>query len=133
RISDWFREALPGGLPPGDALIVADVDLDVTAVEVGTATPKDPISWLRVASVVAEHSIEGEISRKVQSVGQLAEPAARALELRRILEHDRIAPLQGARIRQLAQVESRGVPSRDLWDAIGTDCGIPNAVALQEL
>ncbi len=133
RVSDWFRSAFPGGLPVGDALIVADVDLDVKAVEVGTASPKSSITWTRIAAVVFQSSAEGEIAQALEAIRKLPEPAAKAAELRAIL--DRIPPtgLQGAKLKYLYQTESRGIPSEDLWSVIGTDVVIPHASSLRDL
>ena len=39
RRPEWLNQAFPSGLPPGDSILIADVDLETRAVEVGTANP----------------------------------------------------------------------------------------------
>lgn len=133
RVSDWFRSAFPGGLPVGDAIIVADVDLDVTTVEVGTASPRSSIRWIRVSAVVAQSSAEGEVAQALETIRKLPEAAAKAAELRTILDSISATGLQQAKLKHLYHTESRGIPSEDLWTAIGSDVVIPNASGLRDL
>jgi hypothetical protein len=133
RTPDWFREALPEGLPPGDGILVADVDLDVKAIEVGTAVPSTPIRWFRLASVVAENSSEGDVAQALKLARKLPEPAARASELRSLLSRAKPSEFQSIRIKHLVEVESRGIPAEDLWNTISTDVVVPHLETLRDL
>lgn len=133
RNSNWLIEVAPDGLPVGDALLIVDVDLDAAAVEVGTAAPRSAVRLVKLASVVGQHSAYADVSVSLEAARALPEGLPRATELRRLLESKDLAPVQRLRVGHLADLERRGVPSSDWWDALGRDCVIDGEVGLQEL
>ena len=50
RKQNWLRDTFPTGLPPTEAILVVDVDLDVTSIETGVTNPGDPLELVRCVS-----------------------------------------------------------------------------------
>lgn len=133
RTPDWMRDALPDGLPPGDAILVADLNLSVTAIEVGTAVPRQPLRLVALASITAEQSMAGNVSATLREIRTRSEPSARAYELTALLERSAADPLQRIRIEHLRRLETEGVPSDVWWAVIGVDCIVPARQDLRQL
>ena len=133
RTPSWLHDTLPDGLPPGDAILVADIDLNATAIEVGTATPQAACQLTLLASVVGEHSSSAELSRALPQVIDLPEGVARAERLRRLLEDSSANLLQRARLNYLYEIERHGQPSKDWWKALGNDCVVAGQNDLRDL
>ncbi len=132
RMSSWLHETLPNGLPAGDAILVADIDLDVTAVEVGTAVPGVSMRLVLLASIVGEHHPASEAARQMAEVRELGQSTARAAQLEELLRRP-LETLQRVRLDQLLTVEARGLPSEELWRELGRDCILPGLSSLREL
>ena len=134
RSENWLRDAFPNGLPPGDIILVVDVDMDVTTVEVGTATPSQAIKLVRLCSIVADASPEFEVTKALMEIDELNSPEAKAQELKSLLTSSSATQLQKTCYDQLYQHERQGAPSDDWWDAIGKDiitAGIPSLIELE--
>jgi len=122
RAPSLLRDSMPDGLPPGDALLVADLNLDATAIEVGTAVPRVACKLVSLASVVGEHSSSVVASRVLRSVASLPEGAARAEQIAQYLATSPTDRLQELRMNYLGDIERRGLPSAHWWSALGDDC-----------
>ena len=133
RTPSWLHDTFPNGLPPGEAILVVDVDLDATALEMGTATPRAACQLTLLASIVGEHASSAEISRALPEVLKLPEGAARAAQLSRLLEEDSTNDLQRARLNHLYTIERRGQPSADWWKALGKDCVVDGQDDIRDL
>lgn len=134
RNSNWLRDAFPEGLPPGDSILVVDVDLDVTTIQVGTASPRPAMRLVRLCSIVSDTSPEFEVSKTLAGIRELNSPEAKAQELKLILKSSDATQLQKICYDQLYQQESRGAPADDWWDAIGKDIvseGVPSLATLE--
>lgn len=133
RIPNWLAERMPSGLPPGDAVLVVDLNLDVTAVEVGTASPRQPLQLVALASVVAEQSPAAEVSARLKQIGTRSEPGAMEQQLSSLLSASGIDPLQRLRIDYLRYLEAEGFASDGWWAALGVDCIIPGRPSIRQL
>ena len=133
RTPNWWHDTFPDGLPSGDAILVVDLDLDATAIEVGTATPRTAYQLTLLASIVGEHASSAEISRALPKVLHLPEGTARAEQLRRLLENGSANELQRARLNHLYTLERRGQPSEDWWKVLGNDCVVDGQDDLRDL
>ena len=119
RQPNWLRDALPQGLPVGDHLLVVDLDLSVTAVEVGTSIPGEPLKLIRLASLVPVTN--SETSRALKSIRTVPDSIARAAQLRYLIATGGASSLQAVRIEQLERLDRRGHPSQDWWETLGED------------
>jgi len=128
----WLRVRFPEGLPSGDSVLIVDVDLDATVVEVGTAAPRASYRLVTLASIVGEHSRTAAASRELGEIGGQLPGGIRAERLARLLHSSAMAPLQEARVRHLRDLERRGLPSDDWWKALGVDCVVPGQENLDE-
>lgn len=115
---------LPQGLPPGDSLLVVDVDLDALAIEVGVSSPAMNTTLVRLADIVAERSSDHERSAAFAAIRHLGEPAARESELRKLADDPKATPLLRLRADQLAAMEHAGASSEQYWEAWGVDCTV---------
>jgi tetratricopeptide (TPR) repeat protein len=132
RMPSWLRDTFPEGLPPGDSVLVFDIDLDATVVEVGTAVPRASHRLVVLGSIVGEHSRTAVVSRELSEVvGQLP-GGIRAERLERLVHSSAMTPLQEARVRHLRDLERRGLPSEDWWKALGFDCVVAGQENLDE-
>ena len=134
RSPNWMRDALPNGMPPGDSLMVVHIDLDVTAVEVDTASPNHAIQLVALKSIVSEHSEHVESARQLEEIRVLGSSDARALELAQILRSPSLTNLQRVRFNYLYEQDRRGLSSTSLWESLGADCvmaGIPPLIDLE--
>lgn len=133
RTPSWLRDSFPEGLPPGDCILVVDVDLDATVVEVGTAAPHASHRLVMLASVVGEHSRAAAVSRELIEIAGQMPGAIRAERLVRLIQSAAMTPIQEARLRYLRDLEQRGLQSVDWWRALGTDCVVAGQENLEEL
>ena len=133
RTPSWLHDTFPDGLPPGEVILVVDINLDATALEVGTATPRAACQLTLLASIVGEHASPAEISRALPEVLNLPEGVAREEQLRRLLEDGSTNELQRARLNCLLDLERRGQPSADWWKALGKDCVVDGQDDLRDL
>jgi tetratricopeptide (TPR) repeat protein len=131
RSPNWLRDALPGGLPPGDAILIADIDLDVTAVEVATAAPGTSLRLVRLSSV--RYLPAGSVTATMDAFRVLPEPAERVTQLARALESKSLDRLQEVRARTLLALDKRGVASTDQWEGLGFDCVLAGVPPLADL
>lgn len=129
---DWLRDALPTGLPPGDSLLVVDVDLNVTAVEVATAVPRQALRLIAAVSVVAENSPSARTSAALKSIAAATASAERAQGLAALASLPKDT-LQRLRIEHLQRLDNDGYPSEDWWRVVGRDCIIPGRPDLRML
>ncbi len=126
-------DSLPDGLPPSDAILVIDLDLDAPAVEVGVAAPAVAAVLVRLAEVRAENDPAAEISKQFARCKSMSEPAAREAALRELLKDSRVTALQRLRGEFLAGVEAKGAPSDAYWQVLGEDCLIRGRPSLRTL
>lgn len=133
RRGEWFYQALPSGLPKGDSILIVDVDLQATAVQVGTATPHPPLKLIRLASITHENSLHFEVSKDLERIREMDEPGLRAHELQQLLKQTRASSLQQTRLEHLHSIESRGLSSSEWWDALGPDCLVHGQPSLRDL
>ena len=131
RQPNWLYDALPNGLPLGDHLLVVDLDLAVTAVEVGTSIPGEPLALVKLASLVPANN--AVVSSAMSSIHAVTEPMSRAAQLSELVDKGMASPLQAIRVEQLESLDRRGSPSEDWWEALGDDCIYDPGPSLNEL
>ena len=131
RQPNWLRDALPRGLPVGDHLLVVDLDLSVTAVEVGTSIPGEPLKLVKLASLVPANNAETSIA--LSSIRAILDPIARAAQLKDLIDTGGTSSLQAIRMEQLEGLDRRGSPSEDWWEALGEDYLYHPGPSLKEL
>lgn len=119
RQPNWLRDALPRGLPAGDHILVVDLDLSVTAIEVGTSLPGEPLKLVKLASLVP--TTNAELSRALSSIRTVPDPIVRAARLKDLIDTGGVTSLQATRMEQLESLDRRGSPSEDWWKALGED------------
>ena len=133
RTPSWLNDTFPDGLPPGDSLLVVDIDLSVTTIQVGTSDPQTSTQLVALASIVGEESSTHEAARGFAEAERQSEGLARATCLAELMNRQALTGLQRERIRYLEERERRGVSSSKWWTALGTDCVIPGHGGLGEL
>ena len=133
RSPNWMTDALPKGMPPGDSLMVVDLDLHTTAVEVDTASPNHSIQLVSLKSIISEKGEYFEASMRLNETRTLDLSDARALELEDILKSPLLTTLQRIRLEHLYEQERRGLSSAELWQALGTECVVDGISSLREL
>lgn len=134
RRPNWLRDTLPNGLPPGDSLLVVDVDLDVTTVQVGTATPRHAFQLVSLRSIIPQLSNELHYVDPIEEIRKIPNSEGRAQELSNLLKSESLTPLQQIRFDYLYGQEKRGLPNEDGWQVLGSDCiaaGIPSLRQLE--
>lgn len=133
RRPEWLHQALPTGLPRGEGILIADVDLEASAVQVGTVSPRHPLKLVTLASITYENSLQFSISKELQDIGQIEEPGVRSHELQQLLNRQQANSLQRTRLTHLQHLDSRGVPSSNWWDVMGNDCLVKEYTRLRDL
>lgn len=134
RNPNWLSKTFPSGLGRGESLLIVDVDLEVRAVQVGTSSPRRPLTLARLASITYEDSLQSAISDDLGRIGKIKEPGVRSYELKTILKRQHANNLQKTRIAFLYDQESRELPIKEWWNALGEDCkitGIPSLTNLE--
>ena len=133
RRPSWMRDALPTGLPAGDNLLVVDLDLDTTAVEVGTADPHFSLQLIALRSLVPEHSEHYATVELLNEIRQHESADVRAVELADLLKSESLTPLQRLRFDLLYEQDRRGLAASDIWDALGHDYVLADIPPLAQL
>ncbi len=134
RTQNWFRDTFPEGLPPGDALLVVDVDLDVTAVETGVANPSHGFELVSLASVVGEFDQRVARSRDLAAACDLGKtPEERANLLQELTTRGYVTKTMRRRADRLLYDASRGLPSESAIAQLGTDCIVDAVGSLEQL
>jgi len=134
RTQNWFRDTFPDGLPLGDAIVVADVDLDVTAVETGIANPSQAFELVSVSAVVGEHDPRAVRSRELSAGCDTSQPVEeRASILRDLAKRPRVTKLMARRIDRLLFDAERGLPSGTAIAQLGADCIVGSVGSLEQL
>lgn len=121
RQQEVFFELFPSALPPGDAVLIYDVDTSVRAVEVGTAVPSVAVKLAALWGLAYASGDAKRFHDETHVIRELADPALRAAELSRALGAGWASQTQKIKFSYLAQLDRRGVPSRDAWHAFGED------------
>ncbi len=134
RTADWFHPTFPRGLPAVDSILVVDLDLEVVAVEVSTAKPRQAFRLVRLAEVVYQGTSSLNVSAEVARLRAATDSSAeRSTTLREILETLGPGPLQQRKLTSLLETEQRGAPAEDLWDVLGDDCQLQTLTDLTSL
>lgn len=133
RQTNWLGDVLPAGLPSGDHILVADLNLDVTAVEVGTSNPGVPLELVKLESVVASNSSGATIARELADIRKLDDTTVKTARLGDILKTLSPSELHRLRIEHLHRQEKRGLPSEHVWNVIGDDWVVVGMETLAEL
>ena len=133
RVPNWFRDALPHGLPPGDSVLIADISTEVGAVEVGTAIPKVGLKMVAVMSFLYESPTDVEIIEAVDNIRRMPSADARAMELESLARILPITDLQRFKVEYLAKMDRRGVNSSDWWNVLGQDHLCRGVISLKAL
>ncbi|MDE0523949.1 MAG: hypothetical protein OXH79_18540 [Boseongicola sp.] len=133
RRPNWIRDALPEGLPPGDSLLVFDLDFETTAVEVGTASPQFPMHLITLGSLVSETSEQFALAKAIKEIGRYDSADVRTRELGDLLKSGPLTPLQQLRFNHLYDQERRGLAATDIWDALGSDFVLRDISPLRQL
>lgn len=134
RMPNWLNDALPDGLPPGDAILVVDIDLDVTAVEVGTAVPGVSHRLVSLASIIGGHDeVHAVAAKQISEIALFNQSSVRANSLKDLLRQSGLNRLQRVRLDYLLKQEERGLPTQELWEELGRDCIIPGLTSLRDL
>lgn len=133
RQSNWLRDVLPIGLPPGDHVLVADLNLNVTAVEVGTSNPGIPLELVKLESVVASSSSGAMLAKELTEIRKLDDTTVKTTRLGEILKTLSPSELHRLRVEHLHRQEKRGLPSEHVWSAIGDDWVVAGIETLADL
>jgi len=133
RMPNWFGDAMPQGLPPGDSLLIVDVDPTVATVEVGTALPERALHLVCVQSVLSAESQALMHAETMRSIRDIESSDARAAELRSLRGAAGLTLLQQHRIEHLHKQERQGVDTKLWWEVIGDDCICSEVISLDEL
>lgn len=100
----WFEAPLNGRLPVGDAYVELEINLDVTAVQVGVSQPILPVRLVRVVPIVAagrpEVELEAEASAAVER-GDAAALQQLIVTMRKIPDVNQLIPIRWAFIEGL--------------------------------
>lgn len=133
RTKTWLTDVFPEGLPRGDTILVADVDLDCRTVEVGVTDPKQALSLVGLSAVVGDRSSEMPISRAFQAAAQAPDHDTCARQLKTAGASPGLKTIWKARIDRLAFAATHGAPRDTLTAEMGSDCVIPAGTSLKEL
>lgn len=125
RGDTWLRDAFPEGLPPGDAVLVADLDLQVQAVEVATADPACALRLVSLSAVSYKGTSAARLAATLDAIRSLPESPERVDQLRQLLAEGDLSELHGHRLRKLLLLEEAGVACDDWWATIGRDIVLP--------
>ena len=133
RMPNWFGDAMPQGLPPGDSLLIFDVDPSVATVEVGTAQPERALHLVCAQSILFSASEALLHAETMLSIRKIENSDARAVELRSLRGAAGLNPLQQHRVEHLHKQERQGVNTERWWEVIGDDCACHEVISLDEL
>lgn len=133
RRPNWLSDTLPNGLPPGDGILVLDLDLDVTTVEVSTATPRYPFQLVALRSIIPEGSDKYQSLQAIEEIRNIQTSEGRAQELSKLLKSEPLTDQQKIRFEFLYELEKRGSPSEDWWTVLGSDCAAMGIAELRQL
>ena len=114
-------------------MLVVDLDLDVSAIEVGVADPRQQCRLVLLSDIVPEWSQANEASRQLRDARLLGSAAARAEALGRALKTAGASRTQQQRMEHLLWLESCGLECETWWTAIGTDCIVEARDSLERL
>jgi hypothetical protein len=76
----WWSPPISGRLPPGDSILIADINLEATAVQKGVANPARPASLVAAASIVADGDNAGAYT-VAQELSEIAQKGDNTLQL----------------------------------------------------
>lgn len=82
RVPDWLVDTFPAGLPPGDTMLVVDINLDAPAVQVGTANPEPSVRLIQLGNIVAAKGDRAAWRRSMETIRKTPDSSIRAHELR---------------------------------------------------
>jgi tetratricopeptide (TPR) repeat protein len=134
RTQNWFRDTFPDGLPPGDTLLVADVDLDVTAVETGIANPSHAFELVSLAALVGEYDPRAARAKDLTAACDLtASSEERTQRLQRLQSREYVTKLMRRRVDRLLFDAQRGLPSETAIAQLGNDCVVSSVGSLEQL
>ncbi|MCG8510588.1 MAG: hypothetical protein MI741_15305, partial [Rhodospirillales bacterium] len=119
----WWASPLNGRLPRGDAILVADLDFESLAVQVGVSNPQPALRLVRLSSLAYEHAHDDTFaaSSELRQIAQCSDAVEQEERLRQ-LQGCNIAPLQQIAIGHLLRLTKNGTADEGWWDALSHDC-----------
>jgi len=118
----WFNSQLKGQLPPGDAVLVADIDFKSLSTEVGVTDPSRNFKLIKLCSITyGDDPTSCAVSMEMANIREIKDNFSRYKTIERLMDSKKANDLQAARIAFLGQLARDGRDSEDWWDTIGTD------------
>ncbi|HWD41781.1 MAG TPA: hypothetical protein VG944_23270 [Fimbriimonas sp.] len=132
RAANWLSEVFQSGLPPGNAIFVADVDLDVRTVEVSVSQPAQAISLVELSEVVGQLSKDAEGSKSLARAAELhTDPDRMQAELAKVPLNTSV--IRRRRVDLLAANARSGAVKESICRQVGFDCVVPAVGSLSDL
>ena len=121
----WWGEAIRGHLPPGDGILVVDIDRAHPAPQVGVADPHPPAQLVRCCAMTYEDATDNgfEASRLVGEAREQLDTTIQAELLSQVLEKN-VSAIQRLAVAQLRRLADKGTSDVDWWTCLGLDCSI---------
>jgi len=131
----WWNAPMQGLLPPGDAILVADVHLDCLAAEFGVTNPSPPASLVRLVPIVAGRGgmRHAAVAEEMTRIADCEDNTVQSNLIEACLQNNTPAPLQELSALQLRRLAQAGTATAEWWDAIGGSCTIRGASDLRDL
>lgn len=134
REQNWFRDAFPEGLPQGEAVLVADVNLDVTSVETGVANPAHAFELVSLSAIVGEYDAHASRSNDLASAcDPTLSSEDRASRLADLVTRPYVTKLMRRRADRLLFDAQRGLPTDSAVAQLANDCVVANSGSLDQL
>ena len=131
----WWGSPNNGHLPPGDAILVADIHLDRLAAQFGVTNPSPPASLIKLAPVIAEQGSSNHLqfAKELDRISEITDCTVQTNLLEGCLQQLHLTPVQRAVALQMKRLTLAGTANNEWWNTLGSYCSIAGAEDLSDL
>ena len=127
----WWWEPFQGRLPAGDGVLIAEIDWDYLATQVGVANPQPAVRLDCIAAVTYEDAASQayQASQDMITISQGSDNTAQHERIKQLLNGD-LTPIQRLKAVMLHRLTKEGTADPAWWSTLGRDCQIPGVADL---
>jgi len=135
RMANWWWSApIEGRMPPGDGLLIVDVDLANRSPQVSVANPLPTLLLRSIVAVVGEQGATSpiRIAAALPDIAGRRDATVQESLLGELLQREAPTAIQGVKLRHLRSLAGNGTVA-EWWKVLGVDCVLSQLPDIQTL
>jgi tetratricopeptide (TPR) repeat protein len=115
----WWGDAIRGFLPPGDAILIVDLNLESSSPQMGVANPEAPAKLVAILPLLSANGTGVAASKEISAIETKSDNSIQASLLDGCVSRLQLTGIQKLNCLQLKRLAESGTATSDWWQALG--------------